>query len=217
MIGLVLLVIGFDTAGEPFRQVREFRAVVTCEERGRDCFGHEAGLIVNRHTYTTTTTHTDANGHTTTTTTTHYEITWQRADGTRQTREISPGFYDAVEQNQPADLRVWRGEVIGIEVPGGAEWFLPHPGNRLIWCLYLAALGLGVLLWGLFGWWDGWFMAIWRFGAWSFAWLPLLSLTSYLVSYGPSFELGETIVSVIGGIVASGVGFWMVVGSLEEW
>lgn len=130
VIGLVVVVIGLDSAREPFREVREFRAVVACAESSRDCFGHETGLIADRRTHTTPETTSVGSGHSWTSTKTHYEITPQRADGTRHTREVSPGFYDVVAHNQRVDLRLWRKDVVGIETPATRSGSFPTPAHN---------------------------------------------------------------------------------------
>ncbi|WP_017571364.1 DUF2500 family protein [Nocardiopsis halotolerans] len=194
---------------------------MACERGTEDCLDSEAGSIVGRRTYTTTstTTHTDANGHmhTSTTTTTHYEVTWQRADGSRQTRDVSSVFYSEVEEGQPATLRLWHGEVVGVEVAGDAEWFLPKSGATLMAWLYLAFLGLGVLLWGLlFGWWDGFFMLAFRTFAWMFMGFLPVSITADALAYGLADGAGLAM-EVLFALFFSGVAGWMLVGSLDEW
>lgn len=207
VIGLVLLTIGIVGAVEPFRQTREFRAVVACEERSGDCLNHETDLIVDRRMSTAWGgEHPD----------TRNQVVVQRPGG-MQYREILERFNTNATPNQSADLWFWRGELVGIEMPADAEWFLPESSKQLIWWLILAALGLGILLWGLFfGWWDGWGMAFWRIGSWALAWLALLEMATRLASYGPTFQRGDTIVTVSGGILATAVGFGMVVISLRR-
>ena len=185
------------------------------------CLDSEAGSIVGRRTYTTTstTTHTDANGHThtSTTTTTHYEVTWQRADGSRRTRSVSSSFYSKTEEGQSATLRLWRGEVVGVEVADAAEWFLPKTGATLMAWSYLAFLGLGVLLWGLFlGWWDGFFMLTFRTLAWmSMGFFPV-SMTTDALAYGLVGGVG-LIRDALFALFFSGIAGWMLVSSLDEW
>ncbi|WP_152362744.1 hypothetical protein [Microlunatus speluncae] len=214
-LGAVVLTVALLGAAGPFRQTQEFRAVVDCEHGLEDCFAREPATIAARRTYTTTSTSTDANGHTSTTTTTHYEVTWQRPDGQRQARDVGPEFYEKAREGLPADLRTWRGEVVGVEVMGAAAWFLPASGESLSYWLYLAHLGLGMLLWGLiFGWWDGFFMLIFRGFAWMFlSFIPVHLLTQSL-AFG--LEPGVGLVVEIGfGLAFLGIAGWMLISTLD--
>jgi hypothetical protein len=216
-LGLGLLVVAIACAAEPYRQTREFRAVVACERHAAGCFDREPGTIVGRRTYTTTTTTTHADGTSSTTTTTHHEVTWQRTDGSRQARDVSSGFYATTQEGRPADLLLWRGTVVAIEVMGGAEWFLPESGTSLGRWLHLAFLGLGVLLWGLlFGWWDGFFMLTFRAFAWMFMSFAPVNLTTDALAYGLEFDSG-LVVTIGFGIVFTGIAGAMLVGSLNRW
>lgn len=210
-VGLGVIAVGLVVAMGPYRETREFRAAVACG-RGNDCFEPEAASIVGRSTYITTTT--DSNGHTTSTTT-HYEVTWQRADGSRQKREVSEAVYDKAEKGQPATLRVWRGEVVRIEVAGETAWFPPEAAEQLIYCFLLAYFGLGVLLWGLFfGWWDGFFHLGFRTFAWMFAGLVPAHAASGILAYGLHFDFG-LIVVIIFGVLFAGLAAGMLFASLD--
>ncbi|SDK75136.1 DUF2500 family protein [Nonomuraea jiangxiensis] len=217
-LGLGVLVAALVGAAAPYRQTREFREVVACDDRGADgCFGSEAGSVAARRTYTTTTTSTDANGHTSTSTTTHYEVTWQRADGSRQTSDVSEDFYGKAREGEPARLRLWRGEVVGVEVMGGEQWFLPEAGETLGYWLYLAYLGLGVMLWGLlYGWWDGFFMLAFRTFAWMFMSFVPVSMATDALAYGLDGGTG-LVVQIVLALFFAGIAGWMLLGSLERW
>ncbi|MFF4624667.1 hypothetical protein [Nonomuraea jabiensis] len=220
-LGLGVLVSALLGAAGPYRQTREFREVVACDRGAGDCFDDEPGSIVGRRTYTTTSTrtYTDANGqtHTDTTTTTHYEVTWRRADGSRQARDVSYSFYTKAKEGQPATLRVWRGEVVGVEVTGDAQWFLPESGAALNGWLYLAFFGLGVLLWGLlFGWWDGLFMLAFRTFAWMFMSLLPVSMTTEVLAYGLDTGTG-LVVEILFALFFTGIAGGMLLGSLDAW
>ncbi|WP_143173371.1 hypothetical protein [Nocardiopsis flavescens] len=221
LLGLGVLVAALLGAAGPYRQTREFREAVACERAAGDCFEGEAGSIAGRRTYTTTstTTHTDANGHTytSTTTTTHHEVTWQRADGSRQARDVSSAFYSEAGEGEPATLLLWRGEVVGVEVAGGEEWFLPESGAMLAAWSYLAFLGLGVMLWGLvFGWWDGFFMLSFRVFAWMFLGVLPVGMAADALAYGPATG-AELVVEVLVALLFSGIAGWMLIGSLDPW
>ncbi|MBB4938973.1 hypothetical protein FHR32_003278 [Streptosporangium album] len=216
-VGLSMVVAALAAAADPYRQTQEFREVVACGRGVGDCFGNEPGSIAGRRTYTTTTTNTDANGNTTTTTTTHYEVTWQRANGSRQTRDVSSSFYRKAQEGQPATLRLWRGEVVGVEVMGGTQWFLPESGETLGYWLSLAFFGLGVLLWGLlFGWWDGFFMLAFRTFAWMFMSIVPVSMTTDALAYGLDTGVGF-VMEIVFGVFFTGIAGWMLFGSLHDW
>jgi len=213
-IGFGLLVTALAGTVEPYRETREFRQVSACEQSVGDCFDDEQGSIVGKRTYTTTSSSTDANGITTTTTTRHYEVTWQRADGSRTTREVRSTFYRKAEEGQPATMRLLRGEVVGVEVAGGSQWFLPESGSALGHWLYLAFFSLGVLLWGLlFGWWDGIFMLAFRTFAWMFLSFMPVTTTTNALAYGLDTG-GGLIGQVLFGVVATLIAGTMVVSSL---
>lgn len=220
-LGLGVLVVALVGAAGPYRQTREFREVVACDRSVGDCFGNEAGSTVGRRTYTTTstTTSTDANGqtHTSTTTTTHYEVTWQRANGARQTRDVSSSFYAKAKQGQPATLRLWHDEVVGVEVMGGEQWFLPKSGTTLGGWLYLAFFGLGVLLWGLlFGWWDGLFMLAFRTFAWMFMSFMPVDITTDALAYGLPTGT-DLVVQIVFALFFTGIAGGLLLGSLNAW
>jgi hypothetical protein len=220
-LGLGVLVAALAGATDPYRQTREFREVVACERAASDCFGSEAGSVVDRRTYTTTstTTYTDGNGHTytSTTTTTHYEVTWQRADGSREARNVSLRFYAKAKEGQPAALRIWHGEVVGVEVMGEAHWFLPKSGAVLNGWLYLAFFGLGVLLWGvLFGWWDGLFMLAFRTFAWMFIGFLPVGMTTDALAYGLATG-ADLVIEIAFALFFTGIAGGMLFGSLDDW
>jgi hypothetical protein len=216
-LGLGVIAAALVPAADAYRQSREFHKVVVCERGTADCFAREPGRVVARRTYTTTTTYTDANGHLTTTTTRHFEVTWQRADGTRQARDVSSGLFDKARVGEPATLRVWRGEVVGIEVMGAAQWFLPDSGEALGYWLCLAWFGLGVVLWALLaGWFDGLFMLAFRTFAWMFMSIVPVSITTQTLTYGPPAGIDLVMTSVC-AIMFVGTGATLLISSLSRW
>ena len=216
-VGLGVLGYALVGAAGPYRETRAFHALATCPQAADGCFADEPGLITGRRTWVTTSTSTDANGHTTTTRTTHYEVTWRRADGSQQTRQVAGGFYERVAENRPVTLKVWRGEVVGVTAPGAEAWFPPSVAAVLWLWLLLAHLGIGVALWGLFfGWWDGLFMLCFRSFAWAFAGLVLTAPTAYVLAFGLRVGTGG-VWTVVAGVFAVVVAGALVVGSLEEW
>ena len=209
--GLVVLAVALAGAAGPYQQTREFRAVSACSH----CFDTEQGSIAAKRTYTTTSTHTDSDGQLRTTTTTHHELTWQRADGSRHTRDVPASFYTKAEEGRPATFHLWRTEVVGVQVPDATTWFLPQAGSTLRWWLLLASLGVGVLLWGLlFGWWDGVFMLAFRTFCWLFLSFLPTSLTAQVLAYGWGTGL---VVEIVFAAVFASIAGWMLAGSLQGW
>lgn len=212
-LGLAWLVAALVGAAGPYRETRQFCGAVGCGPHAVNQLDKEPSSIIGRRTYRTRST--DADGHTSWTT--HYEVTWRRADGSRQTRDVSPGFFDKVEQPQPAVLRLWHGEVVGVEVTGGAEWFLPRVAETLRYWLYLAHFSIGVLLWGLlFGWWDGLFGLMFRAFAWMFMGVVPVWLTTQAVAYGVETGPGLVVAALL-CLWFVGIGGWILYGSIHEW
>ncbi|HEY8480056.1 MAG TPA: hypothetical protein VIL71_09520 [Spirillospora sp.] len=210
VLGLSILAGGLFAAADPYRQTRQFREVVACEHSVGNCFTREQSSIVDRRTWVTT--NTDSDGHTTTTT--HYEITWRRADGSRESREVMPNFYEKARPGEPAVLRIWRQEVVAVEVRGGTKWFLPAPGRLLGFWLFVAYFGFGVLLRGLLvSRRPGWVTLI--FG--SIGWLLLGSgpvlVTTAALAYGLSME--AILDDLVFGVFAAVVGGIFLINSFE--
>lgn len=211
--GLAILVAAVVGGVGPFQQTGDFRRAVGCD----DCFGTDHGSITARRTYTTTSTSTDANGNTSTRTDTHYELGWQRSDGTKQSRDVSKDFYDKATEGRPADLRIWRGEVVAIEVMGATERFLPNSSRTLVCWIYLGFFGIGVLLWGLFfGWWDGLFMLAFRTFAWMFLVFVPASLFTHALAYGFDVDTGF-VVQLVLGLFFVGIALALLAGSFAGW
>jgi hypothetical protein len=215
LLGLGVLGAAFAGAEEPYRQTRQFRQIAACEGSVGGCFARERGSIVGRYTYTTSTTHIDANGHATTSTTTHYELAWRRSDGSRQSREVSKRFYQRTRKGAPATLLLLREEVAGIRMAGVTHWFLPEVGYALFTWLFLAHLGLGLLLWELlFDWRDGTFCLVFRAVAWVLAGITPLSITAEFLAYGLHFGT-DLVLDLVFGALITGLGVLMLLGSLR--
>ncbi|WP_242907287.1 hypothetical protein [Actinomadura terrae] len=184
---------------------------MNCDQRA-DCFDEEATTIVDRRTYTTSSTDADGN----TTQTTHYELTWRRANGSRQAHDVSWSFYDKAREGDPARLRLWRDEVVGVEMMGREAWFLPGSGRTLAAWMFLALFGLGVLLWGLlFGWWDGFFMLAFRAFCWMFMGILPIAFGAGISAFG--LDSGSEL-AVLAGVTLlfSGIAGWMLFSTFKE-
>lgn len=215
-IGLAVIVVALHGAAEPYRQFLAFREGLTCAPGARDCAGNETGVITGRRTWTTSSTTFDADGHTRTTSHTHYGITWQRGDGSQESREVSQGLYSEAREGRSAKLWIWRGEVVGIAVNDAEEWFLPEPGRKLRLWLCLALLGLGILLWGLlFGRVKD---AFFRLVVWLSFGFALVNVSTDVLAFGlAAFQpalggVAGLVVVVVLGLVLSGL-FWFLAGT----
>ncbi len=205
-VGVGVLVTALVAAVGPYRQTREFRDAVACHRDTGHCLRGEPGLIVGRRSYVT---HSDDGP------TTHYELTWQRADGSRQTRKVTSRFYNKTWEGQSVTLRLWDGEVVAIEVTGGVQWFLPKSGGMFGAWLFVAFCGLGVALWGLlFGWWDGLFWLCFRLFWWMLLSITPLSLVHFL-AFGIE-DGSELIVKAVGLLIYTlGIG-WALYDSIVD-
>ena len=213
-VGFAVLATGLTFAAGPFRDTRDFHRTVGCETT---CFASEDGHIRSKRTYTTTSTYTDANGSTRTDTTTHWELTWERPDGRRESRDVSANVYRHAEPDAPARLRIWHGAVVGVEVMGATQWFLPPSGESLGGWLYVTWFGLGVLLWGLvIGRWDGLFMLVFRTMGWMFIAIMPIQIMTNAFAYGlPS---GAALAwQLVFGVFFTGIAVILVLGSLGDW
>ncbi|MGW6725685.1 hypothetical protein ACWF9G_07250 [Nocardia sp. NPDC055029] len=210
-----VIVFALTAAIDPYRQTRQFHHALRCEQTGGTCFTQESVSISERRTYETTSTTTGSDGTTSTTRTTHYELTWQRGDGSRQSHEVSWDLYDRSRAGLPASLQVWRGQVVGITVDGRTDTFSPSETDLLGLWLWLAFIGLGIALWGLLGWWDGWFFLYYRAFAWSFVgFVPFCFLVPGVLSYGAEFSV-EFLVTVVFAGFFTVVGAILLAGSLS--
>lgn len=209
VIGVVVIGVGIGGAIAPLRQTEEFRAAVQCDREGGGCVGREPATVVGRRTYTTTSDSSDAAGHSTTTFTRHWEVTWRRAGNEPQHRDVTEEFYEHVLPDQSITLRTWRGEVVGLEVPGSLDWFVPAVSELLRLWLLLAHAGLGVSLWGLIiGRWSGFFMLGFRAFCWMFlgatpAWL-LTNVSAYGLQLDVEFYF-QTGFAVLAEVIAGGM------------
>jgi hypothetical protein len=184
VVGLAVLWGALDSAAEPYRQTVEFRRITVCDGTVGGCLEREPGVIVGRRTWTETSTYTNADGTSSTSTIGNYTVTWRRLDGSEQTHDVSRVFFAVAHEGQPATLRIHLGEVVGVEVTGGSDQFLPEAGEKLLSWLLVAFLGLGFVLWGqLVGWWDGFVMFALRTLAWMLIGFVVVNAATYSVAY----------------------------------
>jgi hypothetical protein len=220
LLGLALLAVGLYAASGPFERSRDFRQSMECEERGGGCFGREPAPVVGRRSYTTTSTYTDPQGGQYANDVTHYELTWQRAGAGRTVRDVSPEVYDRTSEGGQVDLRTWRGEVVGVEVPGAVHWFLPAAGRSLVSWFWVAWFGLGAVLWALlFGWWDRWYLVGLRLLVWAFLAYILAKVGSEAVvdGFDTGWALAGDVLAVLGCFVlAAVVLIYTLAAALEE-
>jgi len=97
---------------------------------------------------------------------------------------VPSSFYRKAEAGQPATLRLWREEVVGVEVTVARSGSCRSPAKRSATGWAWPFFGLGVLLWGLLFGWDGFFMLAFRTLAWMFMSFVPLSMTTDALAYG---------------------------------
>ncbi|MFF1542602.1 hypothetical protein [Streptomyces sp. NPDC058291] len=156
LFGVAAVVCGAVWSVAPYRDAVALRHARLCPgdvptpaPAAHGCVAREIGRVTGRRTYEDATS--DAGG--TTTKWTHYEVTYRRASGVRETREVVPAVYDAAASHPRAELDTWRGAVVRITVSGRADGFDPPSAGALGRSALLAWAGLGLLVWFLLG--DG--------------------------------------------------------------
>ncbi|WP_157121281.1 hypothetical protein [Nocardia miyunensis] len=216
LLGLCVIAVAIAGAAGPYRQTRQFNSVMTCGPGGRDCFASQTVSIVDRWTYTTTSSDTvsTVNGQTstTTTTTTHYELALQWPDGTRRTHEInSHTLYNKAHEGQSAVVKLWHNEIVGITVAGDTDWAVPDCAIILASWLCLAFFGLGVVLWGLlFRTWDGFGTVAIRGFGWMFFGILLVSGLAISLALALHSDRSVIVATAIVLTIAVGAGVWAV-------
>jgi hypothetical protein len=155
LAGVAAIVCAIVASVAPYRDTMAFRHAQLCSggvptpaSSAHDCIAREIGSVTGRHTRVETTS--DESG---TTTHTHYEVTYRRASGTQETKEVVSSVYGAAKSGEEADLQTWRGDVVWITVAGQSDGFDPSREGVLTDTAVLAWIGLGLLLWFLLG--DG--------------------------------------------------------------
>ncbi|MEU1088424.1 hypothetical protein ABZ401_16625 [Streptomyces sp. NPDC005892] len=119
-------------------------------DAGEECVRREAGTVLGRRTGEHCTydgTSGDA-GSGTTTCSTYYDVQVERP-GHTDWLSVGPGAYDEAEKGDRAEVRLWRGEIVGLEVPGHTETYAPSSQSGVFWRLAAGCLILLVGGWGV--------------------------------------------------------------------
>ncbi|MEV5652651.1 hypothetical protein AB0L57_30755 [Nocardia sp. NPDC052254] len=182
-IGLAVLAGAIAGAAGPYHQTRLYHEAVHCQRSGGNCLDGETVSVTNKRTYVTTSASTDSQGGVSQTRTTHYSITWRAADGADRSRDVAEDLYDRAREGQPATVRSWHGAMVGIAVGDRTQWFAPDSGGTLLLWVLLGYFGLGLLLWGAFGWWDGLARFCGRIFFWMMAGTPVILGLGYALLY----------------------------------
>lgn len=100
---------------------------------------------------------------------------------------------------------------------GEGAWFRPEATNALTFWFFVGYFGLGLLLWGLLlGWWDGFFMLVFRTLSWMFTGIVPVMVTTDALAYGWDFG-AASVGTMVFGVFFTGVATAMLVGSLSRW
>ncbi|WP_405736078.1 hypothetical protein OG607_44065 [Streptomyces sp. NBC_01537] len=155
VVGVAAMVCGVLWSVEPYRDTMAFRHAYLCAggaptpaSAAHGCVAREIGSVTGRHTYVETIS--DESG---STRKTHYVVTYRRASGTQESKEVVSAVYKAAGSGERADLETWRGAVVWITVAGRSDGFDPPAEGTLTEYVMLAWAGLGLLVWFLLG--DG--------------------------------------------------------------
>ncbi|UGT55190.1 hypothetical protein [Nocardia asteroides] len=214
LVGAGLVVFALAHAVDPFHQTREYRHQVACAKNAGGCFAEETVTIVEKATSTRTSTHIDFDGTISTTTTNHRTIRWMR-DGTQHSHDVNGELFAKAREGGQATLRTWQGQIVGIVIDGQSDSYDPRQTGRLGWWLWLAFVGMGLALVGLFEP-AGLFMGAFRLGAWAFAGaLPLGVVVPTLLANGLEPNFGFFVL-VGAAVLFTGVGLTMLVTSFRD-
>ncbi|MBH0777811.1 hypothetical protein [Nocardia bovistercoris] len=174
-----VIVSALTVAAAPYRQTRQFHQALRCEQAGGACFTEEIVSITERKTFE----YSDDS--------TAYALTWQRSDGSSQSHDVRAGIHAKARVGLHARIERWHDQTVGITVEDQSETFLPGQAGLLGLWLWLAYFGLGITLWGLFGWWDGLLSLYGRAFLWCLIGaLPFCFLAPRVLAHGVQFDPG---------------------------
>ncbi|MFC9473077.1 hypothetical protein ACFTS5_12925 [Nocardia sp. NPDC056952] len=214
LVGAGLVVFALAHAVDPFHQTREYRHQVACEKSAGSCFDEETVTIIEKDTSTTTSTHFNSDGTTSTTTTNHLTIGWMR-DGTQHSHDVNGELFAKAREGGQATLRTWQGQVVGVVIDGQSDSYNPRQTGRLGWWLWLAFVGVGLALVGIFEP-GGVFMGAFRLGAWAFAGaVPLGVFVPTLLANGMEPNFGFFVLAGV-TVLFTGAGMTMLVTSVRD-
>ncbi|TCJ95728.1 hypothetical protein DFR71_4645 [Nocardia alba] len=214
LVGAGLVVFALAHAVDPFHQTREYRHQVACEKSVGSCFVEETVTIIEKDASATTSTNVNSDGTTSTTTTNHLTIRWMR-DGTQHSHDVNGELFAKAREGGQATLRTWQGQVVGVVIDGQSDSYNPRQTGRLGWWLWLAFVGVGLALVGIFEP-VGVFMGAFRLGAWAFAGaVPLGVFVPTLLANGVEPNFGFFVLAGV-TVLFAGAGMAMLVTSLRD-
>lgn len=153
LLGLVVLVAGLGGLLSAQAIVDGYRATVVYQRapvcEGEGCVQARTGEVRDRATgerCTSNGTSTGATGGETCTTTYSLKVVWP---GRSQWLEVGGEAYTEARTGERAQLRVWKGQVVGLEVLGHSRTYPPASQTDMRPSMLLAWLALGVAAWAL--------------------------------------------------------------------
>jgi hypothetical protein len=200
LLGIAAICGGVAWSGGPYGDAIAFRHAPDCPQlsRARDCIGSESGTIVGTDTYETT--GTSSGTEPPDPPVTHYQVKVRRASGATVSYDVGFEFYQAAGKNTPVQLRLWRGDVVGLSFGGHSQRLQPPSEGTLFWTLALAWAGVGMVLWSAIG--DGRpyglvGIAGFRVAGWMFIWLANQWVLDTIV-LGDPFSWFDVVFSIFG-------------------
>ena len=165
----------------------------TSWETADDCVARVTGEVVDKDTWESCTT--DSNGmHSCTT---HYDLDVRFGRRTK-TLGIERSTYRAADRGDPADLRLWRGQVVRMVAQGHVETYLTSDEWAFAGWLLLAWALLAAALLALLGLWL--YPLLW---GWLVLTVPYVMLASHQLGLNPMGVPGWT---ALGLLTAAGLG-----------
>lgn len=199
--GLILCVDGVER-NHP--QVVTYKKAPLCPagtpwETAGDCVARTTGEVVDKNTSQSCTT--DSNG--LSSCTTYYSLD-VRFGARTESLDVGSKTYRATDLGDPAELRLWRGEVVRMVAGGHVEGFLTSSEWAFVGWLFLGWLLLGACWPALFGLWLAPLL-----GGWLVLTVPYLMVAHNLLGLNPMGWVGWSVTGLI-----TGVGIWLMGRSL---